>query len=277
MDKRKIITVIIAAILLFAAVFSAVMCGIQIADAGRNKKEFKALREELTEIENRKAAEEKENQGNSITGNGHPEKKEDHSPFSEYQTFYEKNNDFTGWIRIEDTRVDYPVMQTPDRPNFYLNHSFDKRESSYGTLYADEKCDPDESNNIVIYGHNMKNGSMFHDLLQYTDEEFCREHPAVEFNTLHRYGTYEVFAAFRFDADNDPFRYNRYYDMDPETFDMYVEECRKRSIYDTGIDVEYGDTVLTLSTCEYTYRNGRFVLVARKKKESRSGSEIYGD
>ncbi len=123
------------------------------------------------------------------------------------------------------------------------------------------------SNNIVIYGHNMKNGSMFSDLLQYASADFCAENPVICFDTLSRLNEYQVIAAFCFDTNNETFRYNEYVDMNEEAFAEFMENCNARKLYDTGVSAEYGDELITLSTCEYTYENGRFVVVAKRVTE----------
>ena len=181
-----------------------------------------------------------------------------------YGQFYEKNSDFVGWIRIDGTNINYPVMQTPDNPDYYLKHSFEYEYSDYGVPYLDEACVIGESNNYVIYGHHMKNGSMFYDLDGYADPEFCREHPIIQFDTLSGFGKYEVIAVFRFDTEHDKFRYDQQTAMDEKAFDSFIEQMHARELYSTGKTAEYGDELLTLSTCEYTYRNGRLVVVARK-------------
>ena len=184
--------------------------------------------------------------------------------YEKYQALYEQNNDFIGWISIADTQVNYPVMQSMDSPNFYLKHAFDKSYSSYGVPYADENCVTGLSDNIVLYGHNIKNGSMFSDLVKYASKDFWETHPIIRFDTMSRLSEYEVVAAFRFDTNHETFRFNEYTDMDEAEFAEYMENCNQRKLYDTGVEVAYGDELLTLSTCEYTYENGRFVVVARR-------------
>lgn len=181
-----------------------------------------------------------------------------------YGEFYEKNPDFVGWIRIDGTNINYPVMQTPDNPDYYLKHNFEHEYSDYGVPYLDEACVPGESNNYVIYGHHMKNHSMFYDLDGYTDPEFCREHPIIQFDTLDGFGKYEVIAVFRFNTERDKFRYDQGVNMTEEEYGQYIEQVHERELYSTGKTAQYGDQLLTLSTCEYTYRNGRLVVVARK-------------
>ena len=155
-------------------------------------------------------------------------------------------------------------MQTADCPYFHLKHGFDKAYSNYGVPYIDEGCAPGLSNNIVIYGHHMNDGTMFADLCGYADRGFYEGHKTIRFDTLSGSGEYEVVAAFRFNTNRDTFRYNEYTNMDEAEFAEFLENVRARALYDTDMEVEYGDTLLTLSTCEYTYKNGRFVVVAKK-------------
>lgn len=196
-----------------------------------------------------------------------PEVEEAQAAYEKYKVLYEQNNDFIGWISVEGTNVNYPVMQSTDNPDFYLKHGFDKAYSNYGVPYLDEACATGLSNNLVIYGHNMKNGTMFHDLLKYSATGYWEEHPVIRFDTLSQLSEYQVVLAFRFDTNNDDFRYNEYTDMNEEEFIEFMEECRSRQLYDTGISVKYGDELLTLSTCEYSYENGRFVVLAKKITE----------
>ena len=183
----------------------------------------------------------------------------------EYQELYLQNNDMVGWIKVEDTKINYPVMQSKDNPNFYLKHGFDKSYTDYGCPYVQESCDMElPSDNIIIYGHHMNDGSMFADLCKYTDADFCKEHPEIAFDTLSSLGKYEVVAAFKFNTNRETFKYNKYTLMDEVQFAEFMENVRARQLYDTGVTAEYGDQLLTLSTCEYTYPNGRFVVVAKK-------------
>ena len=184
--------------------------------------------------------------------------------FDKYRPLFEQNNDLVGWIRIEGTSIDYPVMQSPSNPDYYLKHSFEKKWSDYGVPYVDGACTVGVSNNLTIYGHNMKNGSMFHELVGYTSKAFYEEHPVIVFDTVDAPGKYQIIAAFRYNTNKETFFYNEYCHMDATEFAEYVENCKSRSLYDTGFSAEYGDELITLSTCEYTYTNGRFVVVAKK-------------
>ena len=187
------------------------------------------------------------------------------SPREKYAPVYELNSDLVGWITIDGTSINYPVMQTKDDPNFYINHGFDKSYSDYGVPYVQEDCDVLTSDNLVIYGHNMKNGTMFSDLEKYANESFLSEHRYIHFDTLRDYGTYEIFAGFRTVAySEDGFKYYGFVNFDDtEDFNVYIEKCTELSLYDTGVSAVYGDKLLTLSTCEYTRTNGRFVVVAK--------------
>lgn len=187
------------------------------------------------------------------------------TPYDKYGEVYEQNNDFVGWICIEGTNINYPVMQTPDNPDFYLKHSFDKGYSDYGVPYVQEECDLVSSDNLIIYGHHMKNGSMFSDLCEYVSKDFYEQHKIIRFDTLSAFGEYEIVAVFKTVATaNEGFKYYHFVDAEDEAaFNAYVEGCKELSMYDTGISAEYGDKLITLSTCEYSRTNGRMVVVAK--------------
>ena len=186
----------------------------------------------------------------------------------EYVELYKQNNDMVGWISIPDTKINYPVMQSVDEPNFYLKHGFDKGYTDYGCPYVGESCDVSKpSDNLIIYGHHMKNGSMFSDLEKFKSKDFWEEHKTFSFDTLYEKQTYEVNAVFKTvvytDSVNE-FRYYQFSDAEtPEQFDEYIAKCKAKALYDTGVSAEYGDKLITLSTCEYSNTNGRLVLVAK--------------
>lgn len=185
------------------------------------------------------------------------------------QVIYDINQDMVGWIEIPGTDISYPVVQTPDRPNFYLRKDFtDKEYATCGTIYVREACDVwKPSDNITIYGHNMSNGTMFADLHGYESKEFWEGHKEIWFDTLYEYHTYEVFAAFVSSAklDEGAFAYHLFEDADDqEEFDKFVEDCKELSLYDTGITPQFGDKLITLSTCDKSIEEGRFVVVARR-------------
>lgn len=197
--------------------------------------------------------------------------------FEKYAAVYEQNSDFVGWITIDGTRIDYPVMQTINNPNYYLKRSFEKQYSDYGVPYVQENCDLELSDNCVIYGHHMNNGSMFADLCKYADEDFYREHKTIHFDTLSGFGEYEIVAVFKTVAYSEQgFKYYHFTRADSaEDFDAYIAKCKELSLYDTGVSAEYGDRLITLSTCEYSRQNGRMVVVA--KRIVSPSAEVGGD
>ncbi len=180
----------------------------------------------------------------------------------QYGTLFEQNADMVGWISIEGTPLDYPVMQTASEPNYYLQRGFNGEYSDYGVPYAAEACSIDPaSDNITIYGHHMKSGKLFGSLDGYTDQEFCREHPIIRFDTYAGFGEYVVLAVFK--TTPTEFAYHEFVDAaDEAAFDTYVRQCRELSLYDTGAMASYGDKLITLSTCEYSQDDGRLVVVA---------------
>ena len=186
-----------------------------------------------------------------------------------YKKVYEKNNDLVGWIKINDTNIDYPVMQTPEEEEYYIHRDFYGEYSSAGTLFVDLESNVQKpSDNILIYGHNMKTGKMFHDLLKYENESFYKNHKYIQFDTIYGNGTYEVIAAFRthiLTEKEDGFRYYQFFNAEDESaFNQYVSGCKALTGYTIDTDASYGDSLLTLSTCAYHTDNGRFVVVAKK-------------
>lgn len=185
----------------------------------------------------------------------------------EYAPIYELNSDLVGWLTIEGTNVDYPVMQTPDSPNYYLRRDFYGNYSVAGCLYAKEEADVfAPSDNITIYGHRMSDGTMFAQLFEYRNEEFYLQYPYIQFNTLTERHTYQVAYVFITTvSEGYGFHYHNFVNASSEyAFINFTDECSWNQIYDTGVEVSYGDKLITLSTCEYSQVNGRFVIVAKR-------------
>lgn len=182
-----------------------------------------------------------------------------------YKDLYEKNPDFAGWLKIDGTTIDYPVMQTsPANANYYLARNFDKQDSARGSLYAKEECDLlKPSDNITIFGHNMKDGSMFGNLGAYAEKSKWEENSLIFFDTLYDFHVYKIFSVFKTTAvEGEGFRYHMVVDTNEQEFNDFISTCKKLSFYDTGITPVYGDKIICLSTCEYTLENGRFVVAA---------------
>lgn len=183
---------------------------------------------------------------------------------NKYAELYAQNSDFIGWLRIDGTGIDYPIMQSKDDPDFYLKHNFSKEYSRFGIPYMQENCSL-SSDNIIIYGHNIKSKSMFNELTEYKNKAFYTAHKYITFDTLDEQRTYEVIATFKTVAYSDSgFQYYDFVNANTaEEFDDYVAKSRALSFYDTGVAAEYGDKLLTLSTCEYSQKNGRLAVVAK--------------
>ena len=182
-----------------------------------------------------------------------------------YSELYEMNSDVVSWIKMEGTKLDYPVMQTPESTDFYLYRNFDKEQSTRGSIYAREVCDINEpSDNITLYGHNMADGSMFACLNDYVNKEAWEYNSLIFFDTLYEYHTYKIFAVFKTTANlGEGFTYHQFVDAEnEEEFNEFVQTCKDLAFYDTGITPEYGDKLICLSTCEYTLENGRLVVAA---------------
>ena len=190
-----------------------------------------------------------------------------------YVDLYEANSDIIGWITVDGTKIDYPVMQTQDDPEFYLRRNFQKEHATAGVPFMDASSDifvP--TSNFLIYGHNMKNGTMFHDMLKYKDKSFYQEHKTFRFDTIYKggQGTYEIIAA----------GYSKIYPEDSDAFFQVLRVCRashpgltlmsilkgSRSCQSTtpAFSAEYGDQLVTLSTCAYHEKNGRFFIVGKR-------------
>ena len=185
----------------------------------------------------------------------------------EYQDAYNQNNDLVGWIRIEGTVIDYPVVQHIEEKDYYLERNFDKEYSKHGCIYVREQCDVFRpSDNLIIYGHYKQDGSMFHDLHGYYKKSFWEEHKLIEFDTIYEHHTYEIIAVFKTDVSSSSFYpYHKFNNAGSiAEFNQYVTDVKNMSFYDTGVTAEYGDKLITLSTCEYTLNNGRLVVVAKQ-------------
>ena len=186
----------------------------------------------------------------------------------EYSSIYNENNDTIGWLKIDGTGIDNVVMYAPDEIEKYLHADFYGNYSYRGSLYVDEYCDILHSDNLIIYGHNMKDGSMFGSLMNYVDEGFYEKHKYISFDTIYEKQTYEVVAAIKTAipaAGEDCFRYYEYTGSDDvKMFNEYVKFIEENRLYPTDAKLLEGDSILTLSTCAYHADDGRFIVVAKK-------------
>lgn len=187
-----------------------------------------------------------------------------------YKDLYELNENFSGWLYVEDTGIEYPVMQGPDN-KFYLSHDMNKVYDKYGMLIMDVNCNDNyESPQLIIYGHNVNSGKLFGELLFYKEEAYYKYHPIINFDTLYRCGKYEIFAAILTNVNMAQGDSNIFTTFDFETEEEYnamLSWAKTNSLYDIDYTPSYGDELLTLVTCEHSNEEGRFILMAGKIDE----------
>lgn len=189
-----------------------------------------------------------------------------------YSQMKRDNPDFAGYLKIEGTDIEYPVMYTPDEPEKYLHKDINGMDCDGGLPFIDARCSlsPD-SDNIIIYGHNMKDGSRFGELDLYEDPEYLKEHPVIHFDTAEGPKEFEVMSVFYdrvYYTDEEEFRFYDFIDAaDREDYDRTLDRLIDKSLYDTGVTAEYGDHLLTLVTCSYHEDNGRFAVIAKEIKK----------
>lgn len=257
MNKQRIsfiMTVVFALLFLLSA-------GMLLAYYGEGVRQQQAFREleRITEQANDHGTEKSET-----------EQSAEEKAAQKYNALKEKNPDFWGWIKIDDTALSYPVMHTPEEPEYYLRRDFEGSYSLRGVPFLDGRC-YDGCGNYIIYGHYMKDGTMFGSLQAYAKPAYCEEHPTITLNTANGCEVYTVMAAFYSQVykqeDTGAFRYYQYADLSNEAdFAAYVEQVKKAALYDTEVNAQYGEQLLTLSTCSYHTDDGRFVVVAKKQE-----------
>lgn len=252
--KYKIVLILLIVIIAISSYFI-------IKEFAENKKETD-LYEDLQEI----VVKENEEYTNTVS-NEQEENKDSSSNNYNLENIAKINSDVIGWIKIDGTNIDYPVMQNGD---YYLHRNIYKEYSSHGTPYLAEYCNVQYSDNLIIYGHHMSDSSMFAQLEEYKKKKFFENHRYIDFYTFYNgktiKNTYEVVIAFKTVVYTDAgFKYYNYTNFsDQQELNEFVSNCRNLQFYDTGVDINYGDKLITLSTCEYSKKNGRMVVVAKK-------------
>ncbi len=197
---------------------------------------------------------------------------------------YTINEDSVGWLKIDGTVIDYPIMQTPTDEQYYLNRDFNGKYSAYGCIFADTDSTigtgtlaedytdgTSPGTNILLHGHNMKNGTMFGSLDKYKDKAYGQSHSIIKFSSLYEDREYKVCAVFLSQIfkknQTDVFKYYKFYNADTEEeFNNFYTNIKQMSLYDTGVDASFGDEFITLSTCAYHVDNGRLVVVGKRIK-----------
>lgn len=193
-----------------------------------------------------------------------------------YADLFEENEDMAAWLSIEGTIIDYPVMQRATDEEYYLERDFYGNPDKAGCLILDHDSSPVEpvSTNLIIHGHNMKAGTMFGGLQKYESEEYAGKHKYITLCTREKEHNYEVIAAFYSQVYYETdlvFKYYNFFEADTkEEFLYFYDNIKKLALYDTGVEAEFGDSFLTLSTCSYQVEDGRFVVVAKEIEEGPS-------
>ena len=197
--------------------------------------------------------------------------KESTKKMIQVKTLQQENSDIVGFLEIENTDISYPVLQGNDN-EYYMNHNYKKEKSKNGSIFLDKDYDWNiPSNNFLIYGHNLNNGTMFQELLKYSDESYYREHPEITFTTTDEEAKYDIISVFRskvYNTTDNVFKY--YFFINPKTegeYNDYIKNIKEKSLYNIEKTAEYGTQLITLSTCSYHVKDGRFVVVGAKVQE----------
>ena len=189
--------------------------------------------------------------------------------FNKVIDLQKENTDVKGWIKINDTNINYPLLQGTDN-DYYLNRNYQKEYSSYGSIFIDKDANLDDINsNVIIYGHSMNDKEMFQNLLNYANKEYYDSHKIIEIYTNNEARKYEIVTVFKsrvfYQDEQNVFRYYYCHDLSSEEkYNDYVNNCKNLELYDTGIDAHFGEQLITLITCEYSEDNGRMVVVAKR-------------
>ena len=200
---------------------------------------------------------------------GEPESEASVLVTNPYMDSFLANDHMAGWLQIEGTVIDYPVMWTPGDENYYLYKNFAGGEDKNGSLILDTDSSLNPlTTNLIIHGHNMRSGAMFGTLTDYEDPEYCKQHNIITLYTEECERRYEVIAVFRsqvYRKKDQVFKFYKFFQADTqEEFDDFYNNIKALSLYDTGVTAQFGDRFITLSTCVYHVEQGRFVVVAKE-------------
>jgi sortase B len=177
-----------------------------------------------------------------------------------FNKLLEMNADTIGWITVEGTHINYPITQTDDN-DFYLNRDFNNKENIAGSIFMDFRNQIKNTNrNIILYGHSMKNGTMFGDILKYESKWNFENHNIIQFDTLYENYTWEIFSAYV--SDKDFYYIQTDFDSDEE-YKTFLQTIKEKSFHPSDMEVSEEDKILTLSTCSYASNNARFVVHAK--------------
>ena len=262
----KIIYFALLAVFLSVFIYSAYYIANYAVDSKDNSDKYSSLADWISQ--KREENKNSDTPGGTIPeGDGSGDEGETSAILPEYQELYQQNPHLVGWITVPGTDIDYPVVQSVDNANFYLDHDFYGESSKWGCIYVREACDVfTPCDNVVIYGHHMRDGSMFAGLDAYKKKDYWEENQYLTFDTIYEHHTYQIIAVFKTSANiGQGFSYHIFNTAANEAeFDLFMDTVHDLQMYDTGLTAEYGDMLITLSTCEYTLDNGRFVVIAKR-------------
>ena len=197
------------------------------------------------------------------------EQKEETERILQVKQLQEQNADIVGWLEIENTNINYPVLQGTDN-SYYMTHNYKKEKSKNGSIFLDANYNWNiPSNNLLIYGHNLGNGMMFQELLKYEKESFYREHPVIRFTTAKEDAQYEIISVFKsrvyYKTEKNVFRYYFFLNnKSEEEYREFVKNGKNASLYPIDATANYGNQLITLSTCSYYVEDGRFAVIGKR-------------
>jgi len=266
MDKKKvkkIVTIIMLSILVVTLISVGLYYGIKAYSDYKEKKSYNDLSDYMNDVEHEDATEEKT------------------AKMIKLEELHNQYPNVVAWLDIPGTEISFPIVQNKESNTYYLTHTYKGENSARGSIYLDMDVDLEKpSENFLIYGHRNKNGAMFEPLMNYEKEAFYKDHKTINFTTLHDDSEYEILAAFRsriyYKSEKNVYRY--YYFVNADNTSLYnpaiaggepayndfVQNAKKDSMYETGVTANYGDQLITLSTCAYHSEYGRFAVVAKK-------------
>ena len=213
---------------------------------------------------------ESEENGETISIENTEEPNEETERMLQVKQLQEQNTDIVGWLEIENTNINYPILQGTDN-SYYMTHNYKKENSKNGSIFLDANYNWNiPSNNLLIYGHNLGNGMMFQELLKYEKESFYQEHPIIRFTTTEEDAQYEIISVFKsrvyHKSEKNVFRYYFFLNNESEEeYNQFVKNAKNASIYPIDATANYGNQLITLSTCSYYVEDGRFAVVGRKR------------
>ncbi|WP_461546312.1 sortase domain-containing protein [Senegalimassilia anaerobia] len=251
---RKYVKTFIVFLLLAIIVVFTGMVGIRLYELHRSNSVIQELRSEIKAQETEPAHE--------VEGSAEISEAEPETMFPSF--LQAENDDLAAWVTIPGTEIDYPVMLTPQNMEYYLSRDFRKNPSEYGTPFFDTRSAPLlTADSLLIYGHNMKDGTMFSELSKYTEEAFGAAHATITLSFPEETRTYQLFSVLQISTDNDEewSYYNCVGSLDAAQFETYVQTFREKALYSTEVQPRAGDQLLILSTCAYHAHNGRLLVV----------------